>query len=427
MKIVIIGGGSYVFVPTVIEDLVIKSKLECHIVLVDINIEAVKLLAEITKRIAADNNVAVKVSATTNRTEALASADYVINTAAIQGLKRWLMDYEICKEEGIPYELRECGALSGITYGFRTITLMLGICKDMEKLCPSAKLLSVSNPLTKVHEAIHRFTNIESYGFCSVAQCGADGFEMIADVLSRNHTDIDVVAAGVNHFTWIVSIKDRKTGGDLLPVYLEALQNSTNSDSVLKIQWYMDYGAVPATYASHFAEFLPYRPDIHYPDAPPFHGDEAERLQRIEEMRLMATGELDYKNVPSFLGQSWEHPGLVVGALQHKTPLYVNALNLPNMGSIPQLPEGAIVEVPTEIVNGVFQPAMGIVLPKKVADACFNQCQVAEMVATAAVEGNDKLALEIIELDWSISKKAAATRALKRILAAHRDILPQFV
>ncbi|MCL2377645.1 MAG: hypothetical protein FWC77_00805 [Defluviitaleaceae bacterium] len=426
MKVVIIGGGSYVFVPTVIEDLIIKSKLNCHITLVDLNLEAVNLLAEITKQIAADHGVAVDVSATSDRVAALANADYVINTAAIQGFKRWQMDYDICKDEGIPFELRECGALSGIAYGIRTITLLLDICKDMGKLCPSAKLFNVSNPLTKVHEAIHRFTNIESYGFCSVAQCGADGYERIAQTLGLHHTEIDVVSAGLNHFSWIVSINDRASGEDLLPAYLEILRNSADRDSRLRLRWYMEYDAIPALYADHFAEFLPYQPDVHYLYAPPFHGNEAERLQRFEEMRQMAAGKLDYKKVPLFLGHSWEHPGLVAGALTHKTSMHINALNLPNSGCLPQLPDGAIVEVPTKITDGIIQPAKGIMLPEKAANACINQCKVAGMIATAAVQGDEKLALEVVELDRSITEKAAAARALKRILMAHKDILPQF-
>ena len=426
MKIVIIGAGSYVFTPTVIEDLIIKSKLQdCRIVLMDLNIEPIQLMADITKLIASDNQVRVEVTATTDRLSALEGADYVITTVAIQGAKRWLMDYAICKEEGIPFELTETGKISGISYGFRSIALMMDICRDMEKLCPEAKLFNVSNPLTKVHEAIHRYTRIASYGFCNVALCGPNGYEKIASTLGCDYLDIDVASAGINHFTWIISIRDKKTGADLFPEYLDKLNNSTDRDDMVRRDWYREYGGITAPPVDHSGEFLPFHPDVHYYETPPFHGSESEREQRFEEMRQMASGELDYRNVPHFLGNSWEHPGLVIGALENKTHLHIPALNAPNAGYLPQLPEGSIVEVPAEVKDGCIQFAESIYLPGKTSELCLNQSQLAGMIAQAAVEGNRSLAFEIIETDNAITHKAAANKALAKILKAHADILPQ--
>ena len=434
MKIVIIGAGSYVFTPTVIEDLIIKSRLQgCEIVLVDLNLESVQLLAEITKRIANDVGVRVNVTATTDRLKALPGADYVITTVAIQGAKRWQTDYDICKEEGIPFELTETGKLSGIAYGFRTITLMMDICRDMEKLCPGAKLLNVSNPLTKVHEAIHRYTNIESYGFCSVAQCGPVGYDKIARTLGIDYKDIDVISAGLNHFAWVISIKDRATGADLLPQYINKLNESSNTEDKVIMDWYNEYGGVVSPPIDHSGEYLPFHKDMHYYDSPPFHGSESERKQRFNEMKQMASGELDYKNVPHFLGNSWEHPGLMIGAMvlqaspwENETYLHINTLNVPNDGYLPQLPEGAIVEVPAYVEDGKLTCKKGIILPGNTLDITLNQCKVSGMVAQAAVEGNRELAFEIIDTDEAITYKTEAKRALDRILKAHEDILPQF-
>ena len=426
MKIAIIGAGSYVFTPTVIEDLIIKSKLQdCEIALVDLSMEIPDLLAKIIQRIAADNNVRVNVYATTNRTAALEGADYVINTAAIQGAKRWLMDYEICKDEGIPHECRESGALGGISYSLRTIKLMMEICHDMERLCPRAKLMNVANPLTKVHEAINRYTKITAYGFCNAAQDGANGYEAIAKMLGRDYNKIDVVTAGLNHFVWIVSINDSETEADLLPEYLDKLQKCALSDNEAKVKWelYQQFGAVLAASTEHSCEFLPYRSDVSYYETPPFHGSPEERAERINEMKLMASGELYYGNVPYFLGASWEHPGLVISAVKNKTPLHLNMLNLPNAGMLPQLPTGAIVEVPAVIIDGKIIPAMGITLPDKVVEVCLNQSLVAGMIAQAAVENDRALIDKIIDTDTAITKKAEAKRAMKRILLAHADIL----
>ena len=86
----------------------------------------------------------------------------------------------------------------------------------------------------------------------------------------------------------------------------------------------------------------------------------------------------------------------------------------------------AIVEVPAEVRDGQILPAKNIYLPEKTIDICLNQCKVSEMTAKAAVEGNRRLALEIIGIDNAITNKAAAERALDKMVTAHSDILPQF-
>ncbi|MCL2775222.1 MAG: hypothetical protein FWD71_18020, partial [Oscillospiraceae bacterium] len=118
--------------------------------------------------------------------------------------------------------------------------------------------------------------------------------------------------------------------------------------------------------------------------------------------------------------------GLVIGAIENNADLHLNALNVPNDGCLPQLPEGAIVEVPAEVKNGCIQPAKKIYLPDKTVEICLNQCSVAGMIAKAAVEGNSALAYEIIGIDEAITHKKEAMRALKKMLKAHADILPQF-
>jgi len=205
---------------------------------------------------------------------------------------------------------------------------------------------------------------------------------------------------------------------------LKKLNDSTNRDDKVRRDWYREYGGITAPPVDHSGEFLPFHPDVHYNETPPFHGSEREREQRLEEMSQMASGELDYRNVPHFLGNSWEHPGLFIGALENKTHLQIPALNAPNASYLPQLPEGSIVEAPAEVKDGCIQFSKVIYLPGKTSELCLNQSQVAGMIATAAVEGNRDLAFEVIDTDIAITDKTAAKKALEKILKAHADILP---
>ena len=66
--------------------------------------------AEIARIMARENGVKVTIHATDNRREALQGADHITLSVATEGLKRWQMDYEILKDEGIASMARENGA-----------------------------------------------------------------------------------------------------------------------------------------------------------------------------------------------------------------------------------------------------------------------------------------------------------------------------
>ncbi|MCL2664377.1 MAG: hypothetical protein FWE82_02075 [Defluviitaleaceae bacterium] len=427
MKIVIIGGGSYVFAPTIIEDAIIKSRSEAELVFVDINAEAARDMAGLAVAIARDEGVKAAAWGTDNRRAALAGADFVVASVAYEGTKRWMIDFEICAKLGIPYELRENGALSGLMYGLRNIALVTGICRDMEELCPDAVLLNVSNPLSRVLAAVKRSTGIKAYGFCSVAQCGRNGYERVASLLGKGVDEIDAVSAGINHFAWLTEVKDIKTGSDLLPDLIDALYADQRiegrNESKIQTDWYERFGAVAAPPSGHVCEFLPLQADVRYLDHSPYHGSKENRDRRFAEIKQISEGSLSYRDVPGLLGSSWEHPALFAAAVHGKNDLSLTAVNLPNDGNLPQLPPDAVVEVPAQIKNGALFPRKGITLPQEVIDVCLNQNEIIEMTAQAAETRSKSLALKIVENDLSITKKAEAKQALELMLEAHKDII----
>ena len=109
MKIVLIGAGSFVFAPTVLEDAIVKHRMAGELVLVDLNIEAAEAMAGVGRRMARDMDVGCAVTATADRRRALPDADFVILSAAPEGARRWWMDYELFQQAGMPDQTRECG------------------------------------------------------------------------------------------------------------------------------------------------------------------------------------------------------------------------------------------------------------------------------------------------------------------------------
>ncbi|UVI29342.1 family 4 glycosyl hydrolase [Paenibacillus spongiae] len=433
MKFVLIGGGSFVFAPTVLEDIIVKHRLmDDELVLVDPNAEAVEAMAGAGRRIAKELGVTVRISTAADRRDALPGADYVIVSASPQGARRWKMDYDILSELGMADQARECGGAGGLMNGLRSITLLLDVCRDMEELCPQARVLDVTNPMPRVVTAMDRFTSIRSAGFCNIAYLGADGYAFLPELVGKRPEEVEIVTAGLNHFAWVMSITDRKTGEDLLPAlkaYVREGDWSAQSEhkrrelSVMR-RWLEQYGAVAAGAVDHHAEYLPAQPDIHYATTPPYHGTEEERKQRLRELQAIAAGERPWDDL--FHHGSWEHPVDVAIALDRREEAWFDILNVRNNGAIPQLPDERIVEVPVAIASGEWKPVSVPALPEALAAVIREISDVHELIAEAAFKGDAALVHRAVDRDPAITDKQATHLAVDRMLAVHADLLPQF-
>jgi len=102
------------------------------------------------------------------------------------------------------------------------------------------------------------------------------------------------------------------------------------------------------------------------------------------------------------------------------------ALNIPNRGCIPGLPEWAIVEVPGVVssagVAGLHVPA----LPPGVTALLAQQVAVQDRVVEAALHGDRAAALQALLLDPVVHSYDAAVRILDELLEVHVPYLPQF-
>ncbi|UVI30226.1 family 4 glycosyl hydrolase [Paenibacillus spongiae] len=423
-KIAMIGAGSYVFSMGLLYDLIVERKFPgSHLVLMDVNGKMAETMAGIARRMAEEQGVDMLIEATTSREEALRGADYVSTSVAVGIVKRYAMDRAVIEKYGLNEITSECGGVGGISYALRAIPLMLDIAKDMERLCPQAWLFNVSNPLPRVMTAITRHTSIRAAGFCNVANGGIDGYEQIGEWLGRNQHELDIVSGGLNHFSWLLSVRDKQSGEDLLPQVRQAIEKGAWPWNKRSRKWFDQYGWLPLAGDSHTGEFLPY--DLSFPaSAHGYHGNPEEREERIRMMEAAAAGTGPW--LPLMQGRSWERPGLVIDALVHGTPLKLDMVNIANKGFISNLPEGAIVEVPAYVKDGQLQGARIDALPDPVGELCANVSAVHSLVADAAVNGDRAMVEEAVMLDPAIEDKKQALLAIRELMSIHEDVLPQF-
>jgi alpha-galactosidase/6-phospho-beta-glucosidase family protein len=423
MKIVHIGAGSFVFAPTVLRDAIARHRLDgWQLVLVDPDEQLVSAMASMGQAMAAEEGVGIDVQWTADRAEALPGADYVILSAAIQGARRWQMDNEILQRAGIPDQARECGGVGGLAYALRSITLALGVCRDMERLCPQALLLSVTNPLPRVLTAVRSRTSIRAVGFCNAAYQGPTGYSWLAGLLDCEQDEIRVLTAGLNHFCWLVDVRDAQSGEDLYPAVEDQVRAGNGPAFEVLQGWLGEYGAIGVSGAQHMGEYMPVEGAAR--TRPPFHGTPEERRRQHELLRAVADGSLSWRDAG--LHFCWEHPVEVAAALAIGAQAHFDMLNVPNEGWLSELPAGRIVEVPANADGGELSGCEVGRLPGRVSEICRAVSDVHELAAEAAATGDREVARRAIEIDPAVTEKRPALRALDEIIAAHADILAQF-
>ena len=92
-KVTIIGAGSVGFTKTLISDLLhVPEFVDCEFALTDLNEHNLSMIKEIIDKIVAVNKLPAKVTATTNRREAITGARYVMSCVRVGGLEAFSSD-----------------------------------------------------------------------------------------------------------------------------------------------------------------------------------------------------------------------------------------------------------------------------------------------------------------------------------------------
>ena len=255
-KVAIIGAGSIDFGPGMIADVLANPEFRgSTLSLVDIDGEKVALMKALALRMNEEWGTGVTVEAATDRRQALPEAEFVLVAVERERMKRWKMDFEIAFEHGVRQPFSENGGPGGFAHAARNIALVTGICEDMRELCPEAWFFNFTNPVPRVALAAWKYGGVKAAGFCHQIWMG---FEFVKQLLGIPEEDVDINAAGLNHFTWMLDVRRKSTGKDLYPALRRKLKSWPAEWELLTRDVFEALGVFPVPGDPHLCEYLPW-------------------------------------------------------------------------------------------------------------------------------------------------------------------------
>lgn len=457
-KITVIGAGSASFGENTLSALMRSKKLRgSHLALVDRNAQSLDIVHRLSNRLNREWDAGFTISAHASHKDALDGSDFVVSAIEVGPREElWRSDYEITLKYGVHQPYAENGGPGGFIHAARNVMPLLGILRDMEQACPNAWFINFTNPMVRICDLVNRYSKIKVVGLCHQIYAGygmvgvalardlgiqvPDGLEgMHADVFQHPLQQavvhqivplVDIRAAGTNHFTWVLSVHDRRTGEDLYPLLKQRFFELDEKFEPLTRRIFRDFGLFPVPGDTHLCEYLPWMSD---PVTKPWEKFNI-RLYDWDVMAGLRDFSLDRLN--DMANNSLTIEGLVdsdsEGALEMIENIscagshYHLAANLPNTGQISNLPLGAIVETPVMVSGSGIHPVHVGALPEPVAELCRRELMSAQLGVDAAVEGNYEKALQCLLLDPVTHELDTARLILDDYLKTYKEHLPQF-
>ena len=402
LKIAYVGGGSRGWAWGLMSDLAANPDVSGDVYLYDIDFEAAKANEKIGNMY---NNVEGARSKWTYHAvetpkEALSGADFVIISILPGTFDEMESDVHTPEKYGIYQPVGDTTGPGGIVRAMRTIPMFEVIANYIKEYCPKAWVINYTNPMTLCVKTLYdTFPEIKAFGCCHEV-FGTQGLlgyvieEYFGEKAVRE--DIKVNPVSVNHFTWLTKASYR--GIDLFPYYKQYcdkyvdglptksdnnwMNNHFSSQFKVRIDLFRRFGYIAAAGDRHLAEFCPGGWYLESPERvhemkfalTPVSWRKKDLANRLERSRKLLSGEEEVKIWKT--GEDGVHQ---IRALLGLCDLVTN-VNIPNVGQIPNLPLGAVVETNAIFRSDEVTPVFAGNIPTEIHSLVSRICAEQEAV-----------------------------------------------
>ncbi|MCI4143575.1 MULTISPECIES: 6-phospho-beta-glucosidase [unclassified Streptomyces] len=374
MKLTVVGGGS-TYTPELIDGFArLRDVLPVtELVLTDPATDRLDLIGPLSRRIFDRLGHPGRITTTTDLDAAVDGADAVLLQLRVGGQAARLQDETWPLDCGCVGQ--ETTGAGGLAKALRTVPVVLDIADRVRRSNPDAWIIDFTNPVGIVTRALLQAGH-KALGLCNVA-IGLQ--RKFAALLNVTPEDVALDHVGLNHLTWETAV--HVGGENVLPRLLTEHGETIAADLRLPLPLLTTLGVVPSYYLRYF-----------------YAHDEVVREQRTKPSRAAEVARMEQELLTLYADPALaEKPPLLAkrggayyseAAVDLAAALLRNAgsphqvVNTRNNGTLPFLPDDAVVEVPARITPKGAEP-----LPVSPMDPLFSGL-------VAGVTAYEDLALE---------------------------------
>ncbi|MEU8229865.1 6-phospho-beta-glucosidase [Actinoplanes sp. NPDC048967] len=378
MKIAVVGGGS-TYTPELVDGFARLGTMVSELVLIDPARERLDIVGAFSARIFQHYGHPGKVTWTTDLDAGVTDADVAVIQLRVGGQAARISDETFPLDCGCVGQ--ETTGAGGLGKALRTVPVVLDVAARIRaRAKPDAWIVDFTNPVGIVTRALLDDGH-KAVGLCNVAI----GFQRrFARMLGVEPAAVVLDHVGLNHLTW-----ERAAyvdGVDRLPELLAAHLGELAGEVDLPAEVLTTLGNVPSYYLSYF-----YAHDRHVRQS---RGAQTrgQRVAEIEATLMEMYRDPALVEKPALLGErggayySEAAVGLIA-ALHGHDPDGVHSVNIRNNGTLPFLPDQAVIEVSARVGRPGPVPLPVTPLAPDLAGLVAHVSGYEELALDAAVRG----------------------------------------
>ncbi|MEU0256121.1 6-phospho-beta-glucosidase [Streptomyces sp. NPDC006184] len=418
MKLTVVGGGS-TYTPELVDGFArLRDTLPLEeLVLVDPAADRLELVGGLARRIFAKQGHPGRVVTTSDLEAGIDGADAVLLQLRVGG--------QAARQQDETWPL-ECGCVGqettgagGLAKALRTVPVVLDIAERVRRANPRAWIVDFTNPVGIVTRALLREGH-RAVGLCNVA-IGLQ--RKFAALLGVAPAELHLGHVGLNHLTWETGVRlGGPEGDDVLPGLLAEHGEAIAADLRLPRALLDRLGVVPSYYLRYY-----YAHDevVRELGTKPSRAAEVAAME-AELLTMYGDPALDEK--PALLaerGGAYYSEAAVdlVAALLGGGGSPYQVVNTLNRGTLPFLPDDAVIEV-----QAAVGPAGPVPLPVPALDPLFsglvaNVTAYEDLALDAALRGGRDRVFRALLAHPLIAQYAYAETLTDRLIAHNREHL----
>lgn len=421
MRIAVVGGGS-TYTPELIDGFArLRDTLPVReLVLIDPATDRLEPVGGLARRIFAAQGHDGEIVTTTDLDAGIADADAVLLQLRVGGQAARL------KDETWPLECgcvgQETTGAGGLAKALRTVPVVLDIAERVRRTNPGAWIIDFTNPVGIVTRALLQAGH-KTVGLCNAAIHLQRKFAALLQVPPEAvHLD----HYGLNHLTWELGVRLGGPGGeDVLPRLLDEHGEAVAEHLRMPRRLLDRLGAVPSSYLRYYyahdevVEELGTKPSR----AAEVAAMERELLEMYQDPALAEKPALLSRRGGAFYSEAAAALAASLLGTGGGPGPDVQVVNTRNDGTLPFLPDDAVIEVPATVGGGGARPLPAPEIGPLQTGLISHVTAYENLALEAALHGGRDRVFAALLAHPLVGQYATAEALTDRLLAHNREHL----